>query len=44
MKMIKRIFANAKVIIAFFIHLHIVTTQDIKNMKNISKRRKISFF
>ena len=36
--------ANAKVIIAFFMHLHIVIIRDVKNLKNITKKRKMYFF
>ena len=43
MKMIKINVANAKVIIAFFIHLRIVKVREIRNVKNITKRRKMSF-
>ena len=43
-KTIKRIVANAKVVIAFFIHLHDVRIKDNKNVKIINMRRKISFF
>ena len=35
MKMIKIIVASLKVIIAFFIHLHIVIISETKNVKNI---------
>ena len=41
-KRIKSIVANATVTIAFFIHLHTVNIRDIKNVKNIIKRRKTS--
>ena len=44
MKGIKSIVANAKVMIAFFMHLHIVIINDVKNVRNIIKRRKTSFF
>ena len=34
--------ANANVMIAFFIHLHIVIS-DVKNVRNITNSRKTSF-
>ena len=34
-KKIKSIVAKAKVTIAFFMHLHIVTIREIKNVRNI---------
>ena len=43
MKMTKSNVASAKVINEFFIHLHIVIIREIKNVKNITKRRKMSF-
>ena len=43
MKMINTIVAKAKVIIAFFIHLHIVKIREIRNVENFTKRRKVSF-
>ena len=42
MKRNKRIVANSNVVIAFFIHLHIVIMSDVKNMRNIAKIRKTS--
>ena len=42
MKRNKGIVANANVIIAFFIHLHIVRISDVKNVRNITKSRKTS--
>ena len=43
MKVVKSNVPNAKIFIAFFIHLHFVRIRDIKNVKNIIKRGKISF-
>ena len=43
MKMIRSIVANAKVIIAFLIHKHAVRIREIRNGKNITKKRKVSF-
>ena len=40
MKRIKIFIANAKVRIAFFIHLHIVIMRDVETGRNIIKRRK----
>ena len=40
MKRIKRIVAKANVIIAFFIHLHIVNIRDDKNVIKITNSRK----
>ena len=40
MKSIRITIANAKVRIAFFIYSHIVIVKDVKNVKNIIKRRK----
>ena len=42
MKRIKCIVANAKVGRVFFIRLHIVIMNDVKNVRNIIKRRKTS--
>ena len=42
MKSIKSTVANAKVRIAFFIHLHIVFTRDVEKVRKIIKRRKTS--
>ena len=42
MKRIKRIVAKANVIIAFFIHLHIVKIGDDKNVRKITNSKKIS--
>ena len=42
MKRIKRIVAKANVIIAFFIHLHIVNIRDDKNVIKITNSKKIS--
>ena len=42
-KSIKRIVAKANVTIAFFIHLHIVMFRDVKNVRKIMNKRKISF-
>ena len=41
MKRIKRIVAKANVIIAFFIHLHIVNIRDDKNVIKITNSKKI---
>ena len=41
--MIRSIVASAKVIISFFLHLHIVKIREIRNVKNITTRRKMSF-
>ena len=43
MKKIKRIVASAIIFIAFPVHLHIVKIRETKNVKNITKRRKMSF-
>ena len=40
MKMISNIVASAKVIIAFFIHLHIVRNRKIKKCKILLKDKK----
>ena len=40
MKRIKRIVAKANVIIAFFIHLHIVNIRDDKNVVKITNNKK----
>ena len=42
-KSIKRIVAKKNVTVAFFIHLHIVIIRDIKNVRKIMNKRKISF-
>ena len=42
MKRIKRIVDKANVIIAFFIHLHIVNIRDDKNVIKITNSKKIS--
>ena len=42
MKRIKKIVAKANVMIAFFIHLHIVIMRDVKNVRKIMNSRKIS--
>ena len=42
MKRIKSIVANAKVMMAFFIHSHILSMRDFENVRNIIKRRKTS--
>ena len=42
MKRIKRIVAKVNVIIAFFIHLHIVKIRDDKNVRKITNSKKIS--
>ena len=42
MKRIERMVAKANVIIAFFIHLHIVIMGDVKNVRKIMNSRKIS--
>ena len=42
MKRNKRIVANANVMVAFFIHLHIVIKNDVKNVRKITNSRKIS--
>ena len=42
-KSIKRIVAKTNVTIAFFIPLHIVMIRDIKNVRKIMNKRKISF-
>ena len=39
----KNIFASSQFIIAFFIQLHIVKIRETKNVKNMTKRRKMSF-
>ena len=41
-KRIKGIVAKANVMIAFFIHLHIVNIRDDKNVIKISNSKKIS--
>ena len=38
----KKKHANANVMIAFFIHLHIVSVSDVKNMRKITSSRKTS--
>ena len=43
MKMINSIVANAKIVFAIFIHLHFAKIRDNKNVKNIARRRKMSF-
>ena len=40
MKSIESLVAKAKVTIAFFIYLHTVIIRDVKNVRNIIKRRK----
>ena len=40
MKRIKRILAKANVIIAFFIHLHIVNIRDDKNVIKMTNSKK----
>ena len=42
MKRNKRIVANANVMIAFFILLHIVLISDVENVRKITNSRKIS--
>ena len=42
MKRIKKMVAKANVMIAFFIHLHIVIMRDVKNARKVMNRRKIS--
>ena len=42
MKRTKRIVVKANVIIAFFIHLHIVKIRDDKNVMKITNSKKIS--
>ena len=42
MKRIKRMVAKVNVMIAFFIHLHIVIMRDVKNVKKIMNIRKKS--
>ena len=42
MKRNKRMVANANVMIAVFIHLHIVRMSDIKNVRKITNKRKTS--
>ena len=42
MNRIKRIVAQANVIIAFFTHLHIVIIRDDKNVMKITNNKKIS--
>ena len=39
-ELIRNIVANAKVIIAYFIHLHIVKIREIRKVKTVTKRRK----
>ena len=41
-KSIKRLVARAKVTIVFLIHLHIVMMREIKNVRKIMNKRKIS--
>ena len=41
--MIKSIVASAKINFFLFLHLHIVIIGETKNVKNITKRRKLSF-
>ena len=41
-KRIRRIVARANVMIAFFIHLHIVKMRDDRNVMKITNSRKIS--
>ena len=43
MKTIKNLVAGAIFIIAFFILLHFVIIMEIETVKNITKRRKMSF-
>ena len=38
----KRMVARAKVTIAFFIHLHIFMMREIKNVRKIMNKRKVS--
>ena len=38
----KKMVANANVIIAFFIHLHIVIMSDVKTVRKIMNTRKTS--
>ena len=38
-KSIKSIVAKAKATIAFFMHLHFVIIRDIRNVRNIIKRK-----
>ena len=42
MKSIKSTIANAKVRIAFFIHMHFVFMRNVEDVRNIVKRRKKS--
>ena len=35
---VKSIVANAKVMIAFFIHLHIFIMRDVENVRNVIKQ------
>ena len=42
MKRNKRMVANANVMVAFFIHLHIVIMSDVKNERKITYSRKTS--
>ena len=42
-KSIKRIVAKKNVTVAFFINFHIVIIRDIKNVRKIMNKRKISF-
>ena len=44
MKRIKSFVANAKVMIAFFIFLHIVIMRDVRNVRNIIKKEKQLFY
>ena len=48
MKRVKSIVANAKIVIPFFIHLHIVIMRDVEkyyeNVRSIIKSRKTSVF
>ena len=36
--------ANANVMIAFFIHLHIVVVNDVKTVRKITNTRKHRFY
>ena len=40
--MIRKIVARANVMIAFFIHLHIVKMRDDKNVMKVTNNKKIS--
>ena len=44
MELIRSIVASSKVINAFYIPLHIVRFREVRNAKNITKRRKMPFF